>query len=57
MLISRMKIKILISSFSFFRTGPQTGLFGTSAQAPFGSTSAGTSTAGTGKLHDIKLTK
>lgn len=34
--------------FFFFQTGPQTGLFGTSAQtSPFGSTSA--STAGTGK--------
>lgn len=59
-----MKSVILIFWFSYFsfilQIGPQSGLFGTSAQtSPFGSTSAGTSTAGAGKLRDIKylLTK
>lgn len=39
----------------FCSTGPQnTGLFGTPAQpSPFGSTAAGTSTAGTGELYQL----
>lgn len=41
--------ELRFEDYQIGRKGPQTGLFGTSAQtSPFGSTSAGTSTAGTG---------
>ncbi|XP_077255171.1 nuclear pore complex protein Nup98-96 isoform X1 [Temnothorax americanus] len=41
--------ELRFEDYQLGRKGPQTGLFGTSAQtSPFGSTSAGTSTAGTG---------